>query len=430
MNLIADIEVKGSRIKVVANKKFSEEFLREDFFIEFDLAEEASIIKDLDLMTVPFILNVAPIVWLSGYSFQVDEMDEVFAQSLNEIKSVYEGMYPDLKWDGSITGLKTSTGYKLGEESTVSLFSGGVDSVYTVLTSGVKGQTLATVRGSDIANDNSRGWGSVKRQTRSFSEAYGYKNAYIQSNFRSFLNVSELERRWPEITEGWWGGVQHGIGLLGLLAPIMQRGTINIAATHTRDFSVSWGSNPSLDTACRWRMVSVNHHGYDISRQGKLEKIVELTKDSKQKPTLRVCYSNQQGKGGNCVRCEKCLRTFAGLIVLGVDPGEYGLSVNRVTGEKRVISGFKHFRILLGKDEQYMWEDIQASARLADSSSIASDRFMRWLLSADFNHHQKRGRRLLSIKKGSIRFIRSKPQLEKVIKKLIAFKKDKVRVKS
>lgn len=425
MNLIKDLKVTNNTITVVAHPDFTNNYLREDFFVSY--TGEHSHISDNAFALIPFLANVAPIIWLSDLHVTVPKLDSTFIDSLEAIRKVHKEMYPTLSWQGSIKAKETVTSKNSTQKSTESamLFSGGVDSIYTALYASGDPKTLITVLGSDIARENRQGWHNVQQQTKDFARLYNYKNLYVDSNFRKFLNIPKLEEAWPEIVDGWWGGVQHGIGLLGLTAPVVQQKKMFIAATHTQGFAHSWGSNPKLDTSCKWDSVTVDHHGYNASRQQKILKIIDKS-NSKSKPQLRVCYSNAHGKGNNCMRCEKCLRTFTGLLIAGADPKEYGMMLPTVKGTKRVRNKFLTLRMSLGEDEKFMWQDMQKYAqkalkerRLTDGSLTI---FFKWLAQLNIDDYYKRSLKIRRMRQNLIRKIRNNPKLEVSIKRIIAMR--------
>ena len=51
-------------------------------------------------------MNVIAIVWISGNTYYVDEMDTEFYHSLIRIKKVFKTMYPKTAWNGELRARK------------------------------------------------------------------------------------------------------------------------------------------------------------------------------------------------------------------------------------------------------------------------------------------------------------------------------------
>ena len=128
-DLIEQITVKKNRLDVVVNKEFKEAYLHENFFVEYD--EDIDLEKlDYSLVTMPFIMNVISLVWVSGKEYYVDSMDQDVYDSLQRIKEVFKVFYPKTPWDGQLIPRKIVKNEPLRvntSERIALLFSGGVD---------------------------------------------------------------------------------------------------------------------------------------------------------------------------------------------------------------------------------------------------------------------------------------------------------------
>ena len=58
---------------------------------------------------IPFILNVAPIVWLSNEPYSIDVMDKDLYHSLQKIREVFQMFYPHHAWSGKLIPKKLVT---------------------------------------------------------------------------------------------------------------------------------------------------------------------------------------------------------------------------------------------------------------------------------------------------------------------------------
>jgi hypothetical protein len=417
-DLIASVRRSAQRIEIEPHPALRR-YLNGAFFAEYDDSVDLRSVDEA-ILQIPFLLNVAPVVWATGGDYTVDAVDERLAQSLSSLSEVLRGLYPELFGGGHLRPRRTiesrepADGRPAPPVEVAALFSGGVDSVYTALAADPASKLLVTVWGSDVALDDERGWRAVRDRAGGFARDHGHRLATVRSNFRDFLNYSQLNYLAPSVPD-WWAYVQHGMGLIGLTAPVLAtHGShrLLIAATHTEAYCGPWGSNPAIDTSTAWGTLSVDHHGFEVSRQ---EKLAYLTKrfaaGSGAAPFLRVCYSSASPDGGNCGRCEKCLRTATGLVLEGADPVEFGLRGSPERLGPDAIAGFSAHRLQMGEDEVFMWEDLKTRARAwlshergaGTAGSGALPAYFRWLCDFDFAAYsrdqaarQRSGRRLRS----------------------------------
>jgi hypothetical protein len=73
----------------------------------------------------------------------------------------------------------------------------------------------------------------------------------------------------------------------------------------------AWGTHPGLDPLWSTETLEFVH---DSALRGRLPKIALVATNPVARRTLRVCWHNPDD-AYNCGRCEKCLRTMAGLVL-------------------------------------------------------------------------------------------------------------------
>ena len=127
--LITSLEVTRNRVQVEINEEFKTTYLTSDFFAEYedpvDLTE-----LDYEIVTMPFIMNVISLVWISGKDYDIDSMEEELYYSLEKIKEIFKVMHPKTSWNGKLIPKKLvslSSKYKKTKAKAL-LFSGGLDS--------------------------------------------------------------------------------------------------------------------------------------------------------------------------------------------------------------------------------------------------------------------------------------------------------------
>lgn len=193
-------------------------------------------------------------------------------------------------------------------------FSGGVDSMFTVLcerdrlpaTEGVELDRLITVHGFDIPLAERAAFRRLETRHRGFAEARGFTLVPAATNLR--------ETRW---TEADWATLAHGAGFAAVahaLAPGIR--SVRLASSSgVRDLR-PWGSHPHTDPLFASSRLAIVHDGAQVRR---LDKLARIAEDPAALADLRVCWRSRTDR--NCGRCVKCLRTLAGLELLGARSG-------------------------------------------------------------------------------------------------------------
>ncbi|MDR7443541.1 MAG: hypothetical protein QN208_02900, partial [Armatimonadota bacterium] len=206
-------------------------------------------------------------------------------------------------------------------------------------------------------------------------------------------NAGALDAEFSQALLGrsWWAGIQHGLALLGLLAPlsaVRRWGRLLIAATHHQSVPRPHGSHPELDSRVRWAEVNVVHDSNDLSRYEKIQKVLKPYFDPKPgKPALRVCLAEDPGPFLNCGRCEKCVRTIVALLLAGMDPRAYGFPyhLNALRRARdRLLQG--RYKITVGHLPH--WQNLQRQVPESPPYPEPAD-FFAWLRRADFSEIQR-----------------------------------------
>lgn len=294
------------------------------------------------VLAVPFVANVLPIIWLTDSTLFLDELDETFYNSILEFKKGYEEMFPDCTFAGSIqvSKLVKCDSPAIPGKSAM-FFSGGLDSVQTLISHFEEKPELISIWGADIQYNNESGWRIVHDTISETAERFNLDSIVIHSSFREFDNEGELGREFGDkLHDGWWHGVKHGIAIISHAAPIAYLHNLSIlyiaASSCSADGKVICASNPIIDNYVRFADCQVVHDGFEFSRQDKTHNIVEFCNKNSIRIPLHVCWESQQG--GNCCHCEKCLRTIIGIIIEGGDPIEFGFNdLDSFVNENRSI---------------------------------------------------------------------------------------------
>lgn len=323
----------------------------------------------LSLAIIPFLSNIMPIAWFVGFDVHIDEIDETFLNSLSVLKEQFIKYHPKNNIKGELHVNKIVKN-KLDGNNTSLLFSGGLDSFDSLTRHYHKNPYLISIHGADVAIDDTVRWNEFKKFNAEESILDQTRLFYVESNLREFytykvdLLVDGL---------GWWGMVQHGMALLGVLAPLSYKyniSDINIAASATNEITYSWGSSPYIDENMRWANTVVTHEGYKFRRTEKTQHVVDFVNKTGNNLKLRVCYADER-TGYNCNKCHKCQRTALSLILCNANPKDYGFNLPHNFYD--LI--FKNFGddCVMTKGIQYQWACIQDLAKSSNAFFILNN---------------------------------------------------------
>ena len=336
-------------------------FVNEDemLFISY---EESVISVPNSILVIPFISNWLPIAWFGGFDILVEEIDSDFFSAMVLLKNEFKRQFPQYQLNGSLRANRIVKNQCEGSK-TAMLFSGGVDAYASYIRIRNKKPDLVTILGADIELDDIEQW----TQFKSFVEAEDLltenNKQHIKTNVRNFYTY-HVELLLKDI--GWWGKVQHGLSLIGSLAPlscIKGYSDIYIASSYTKAIDISWGSTPQGDESISWSGIRVHHDGYELKRQDKVDLISQFARENNTPFKLRVCYSELR-TDFNCSNCEKCFRTILGIILNNENPNNYGFDVNETVYDK-IFSVIEIGGASRGM--QYFWLELMEKAKTIDS---------------------------------------------------------------
>ncbi len=387
-NLIEKISVKGNKLTITPHSRFKKQYLKDTFFAEYETDINLEQFE-YSVLSLPFIMNVISIVWISGDTYVVDEMDGELYESLKRIKRVFQTMYPRTSWDGELIPLTlvdsttqshatpltpsvvegviatsdenkthclptplapTCPVHSLSEggyreatdtrEKTALLFSGGLDSTSTALAHLDKKQLLITAWGHwDLPLNEPALWQVRKKKITQFAEQFGNEVSSIKSNYQSFLNWEYLSNLTPEIKK-WRLGAVEGLGWAGLCAPILlSKGypTLRIASSHTWLYPYPSAASPFIDNNIHLHGLQVIHDQFNKTRLQKIAFVCDGYKHhAVEKPFLKIC-SVEKKFDSNCCNCRKCISTAIGFYALNKIPKTYGLPLSLEQAVKKTL---------------------------------------------------------------------------------------------
>lgn len=341
------------------------------------------------IASIPVLAHVCPVAWANGTDVEVPTVDRTFLETLRDIREVLLEMYPEFMEGGEVRATevvdtRADSSLEAYDDSAL-LFTGGVDSIASYVRHRDEEPTLVSVQGWVIDVDEDDRWKGMKRHVERFADDHDLETRYVRSNALSVLDMPMLQAHYKRYVDGaWYSSVGHGLGLLGLCAPIADAhgfGTIHIAASHTAEFDQPWGSHPDIDDRVEWGYTEGNHDGFDLTRQDKVELLADYARSEDRTFPVRTCIHAESG--GNCNACEKCYRTMVGMVLAGMDPREFGYDVTPETFDE-VRSSFERREFVMDDHTVFHWRDIQRHVHLDREFPVdGASEFFEWLAGVD-----------------------------------------------
>lgn len=346
---------------------------QQSYFVKYD--RDMTWCPD-SIAVIPFLGNFLPISWVFDAEIVINEVDEDFLYSIDEIKSGYQEMYPAIDFKGSLSiKRKVKNSVIKGLNKSLLFFSGGVDATASLISTLNEEPMLVTLLGSDIFFHNIDGWNNVKDAVKQTAEKFSLPYSFIKTSFRSVINYNFLNERVAKPNhENWWHGFQHGIVIITHSAPLAYLEGIKqiyIASTDSIKGNEVYtcASFPTIDNNVRFCGCKVLHEGFENSRADKVRKICSFSKRTGISFFLRVCWMTLTGK--NCCICEKCMRTLYAILAEGFSPEEFGFPMTQEMYQK-------HLEMLKNGEIQIpviFWADIikklSHNQKLQDTNPVA-----------------------------------------------------------
>lgn len=372
------------QFKLAVSPLLKKYFLKDTSYVQYDSSIDISAVGN-SILAIPIVAAIAPIAWAVGADVTVPELDAAYSSSLARVRAVYKDFHPDFSFSGDIRSQKEVLN-KFGGSRTALLFSNGVDSLTSYLKHKQKKPDLFSIWGViDIPPTEGKFWSSVWSDVTNLANQDGIRAFQIKTDVYRNINYELLGKKFGIM---WWGSATAGLFLLGMCAPltaVRKTGTIIIASSYTSDFKEPSAFHPSIDNNISWADVSVLHDSYELSRQQKLKYLCQ-SENLPYLSHLRVCGDTAQKT--NCGKCEKCLRTIAGLALEGVDPNKCNFDIDENTFP-RLKDNFTRGKFKAVSDLFYMWAAIQKHIpERIDSDIIASREFFNWLRGFDISQYR------------------------------------------
>ena len=326
MKICLDSIVKEkNRIEFLYHSEGLDEYIDTSIrpFYEYDCNIEG--VPD-SIAVVPFIANLLPLCFALDAEIYVKELDETFYNQVDAYREGYQKMIPMLRFGGKVISEKLIEN-KYETKKNCLLFSGGIDATNSLSVNDEKIDDCITIWGSDIRCENVNGWTKMSSTIEDTVTKFGKRWIVIRSNFRDYINESTLGQVIKVCGDGWWHAMQHGVALLGQVAPLAflnHYKNIFIASSNTADHRPICASDPLTDNCFRVGSSLTIHDGFEFNRCEKVKNIFKKIDEKNITLKLHVCW--QSSSGENCGHCEKCIRSYLNCRAVGGDSERIGLT--------------------------------------------------------------------------------------------------------
>lgn len=235
-------------------------------------------------------------------------VDPVLRSGCRDVARVWKGWYGGLSVPELVAPVE-GRGSRASEPRSGALFSGGVDSFFTLLRhegNGVPGHPpltdLLTVWGLDVALAN-------RAEGRKL-ESWSGRVASEAEKRAVFMVTNVRDTRWSEAN---WSKLSHGALLVACALTLQSRYRLVLVPSSVPYVRSRrrWGSHPLTDPMLSTGSTGVVHDGACARRT---EKTARIARSELAMRYLRVCWA--EGATDNCGRCGKCRRTMATLEVV------------------------------------------------------------------------------------------------------------------
>jgi hypothetical protein len=198
--------------------------------------------------------------------------------------------------------------------ATGAFFSGGVDSVYTLVKHQTQISELILVHGFENPVQDEELLEVTLRSVLPTVQRFNKKLLVIHTNLRDRTDqwIASLGRKFKGSFFGfcYQGSILAAVGLC--LQQKFDR--IIIPSSYTYDNLIPYGTHPSLDPLWSTENLDFIHDGCMSSRLEKIKKIMAQASFAAHR--LQVCEYNKVGES-NCCRCDKCIRTMLAIRLCG-----------------------------------------------------------------------------------------------------------------
>jgi hypothetical protein len=265
--------------------------------------------NDITTTANPWAVGLLPLAATLGEPLRLRlPLDPILFSNLKQLLRVWHSWYPALSVVPVVADMdRSASSEKGGNGRTVALFSGGLDSFFTLLRDReADGEPpvddLLSIWGFDVPLTNPDAFQRMRPVLQNVANASGKELVTAATNLR--------QTGWATAA---WGPLAHGCGLACVALLLERRWTrVLIASSYGYAHLHPWGSHALTDPLLSTGRTAVVHDGAASNR---VEKTRIVAQSAIAMRSLRVCWRSRTDH--NCGACEKCYRTMTTLWLLG-----------------------------------------------------------------------------------------------------------------
>lgn len=332
-NIIIDIERANEKSlisKVTVPDHLKKYINKSELFIHYD----KEITDNQSILNIPLLSIVLPLAWITDTNIKVESLDKRYHESMYLLKDEINIIFPlkQFKTEIIVDDLVENS---VEAENTCLLFSGGVDSTYSLISNWSKKPHLIMIWGIDMYPypEHSDHWNELESIYSEYAANNSLEFSLIKTNASQILNYNRIEHDYHRILHS--GRLrlnhQHSLIVIPHVAPLSfnRFNEVLFAASDHPNYPIyaeSQVSIPRTDEKIVWADLVTKHDGF-VPRIDKLKAITEFTET--QELFLKVCHFPRM----NCTSEDKCLKVIMYLSLFGIDPKKYGFEVDEHTFE-------------------------------------------------------------------------------------------------
>jgi len=292
------------------------------------------------ILHIPLMSLILPLAWLSDTNIRVESLDKKYYESMYLLREEMNKVYPYKRFKTEII-VDNLVENKVNAHGSGLLFSGGVDSMYSLISNLENKPSLIMIWGIDthVYPDHADHWNELNSIYSLMAKRMGLDFSMVKTNVSEIFDYRRIDHRYHKaLCSGSFGvKLTHTLRFLPLVAPLSigRFNKCHVAASIYPSFPFDkWtiGTIPSTDEKIVWADLETKHDGF-IPRIEKVKVISDYLNNHEL--VLKVCLRPRV----NCSKCSKCYRTIISLLLYGIDPNTCGFKVT----EKTFMDMKKHF---------------------------------------------------------------------------------------
>lgn len=390
--VLQKIEIEGTTVKYhfYATGYISTLFKEQIMFCNFGM-DVSDVPKSI--LSIPFVGAFVALAWIIDANIWVPELDRTFYEAMKSVKNAFQEMHYDFTFKGRLVPSRLVDNVITKSDNSMLLFGGGIDAHCSFIRNKGHISHLINIQGWYESTDSENKPANKEiKHCEQVAISNGIQSIFVKSNFASILKIDQIDRKYRDaLHESWWHGFQHAMAFITIaIVPAFFVGISNliIGSSNTVGDKVACASDITTDSEYRFAgFGSVVHDGFELSRQQKVEIIVQHQKRTQKPYPLEVCSFNNQ----NCCKCEKCFRTIIEIIAEGGEISDFNFNIDEPLISYFTKILYSHLG-LWGMDfeRKIYWNS--TFARIHENwDNIKEKDFCNWLLNFDFDKAKRQG---------------------------------------